>query len=146
LKGLEQGDLLPFYHYLNTPKVSRELMDLECLTYTRMNHPSGLDRARLAEWETRNLMMTAYIRRATALHGGKRVLVIVGGSHKPLFDRYLKQLVDVEVVQLRKRLKSPCWAFSTRTFPSGARMTRGLPLAKNYFSDSFLENWKPLRT
>jgi hypothetical protein len=40
---------------------------------------------------------------------------------------------------LRKRLKSPCWAFSTRTFPSGARMTRGLPLAKNYFSDSFEE-------
>jgi hypothetical protein len=100
-KGLEQGDLLPLYHYLNTPKVSRELVDLECLTYTRMNHPSRLDRARLAEWETRNLVMTAYIRRASALYGGKRVLVIVGCSHKPLFDRYLKQLVDVEIVQLR---------------------------------------------
>jgi hypothetical protein len=94
--------LLPFYRYLNTPKISRVLVDLECLTYARMNHPSGLDRARLAEWETRNLVMTAYIRSATAMYGGKRVLVIVGCSHKPLFDRYLQQLTDVEVVQFRE--------------------------------------------
>jgi hypothetical protein len=47
------------------------------------------------------------------------------------------RLFTPSVTMLRKRLKSPCWAFSTRTFPSGARMTRGLPLAKNYFSDGF---------
>jgi hypothetical protein len=99
--ALGKSDLLPFYQYLNSPKTARVLVDLECLTYVRMNHPSGLNRARLAEWETRNLVMTAYIRRATAMYGGKRVLVIVGCSHKPLFDRYLRQLVDIEVVQFR---------------------------------------------
>jgi Family of unknown function (DUF5694) len=101
-KALKKRDLLPFYRYLNSPKVCQTLIDVECLTYLRMNHPSGLDRARLAEWEVRNLMMTAYIRRASALYAGKRILVIVGCSHKPLFDRYLKQLMDVQVVQFRE--------------------------------------------
>ncbi len=100
-KGLEQGDLLPYYRYLNSPKVSRMLEAGNSLPFLRMNHSGGLDRAWLSVWETRNLMMTAYIRRASALYGGKRILVIVGCSHKPLFDRYLKQLIDVEVVQFK---------------------------------------------
>lgn len=100
-KALESGDLLPFYSYLNSAKVVQTLVDLECLTYLQINHRSGLDRAILAQWELRNLNMVAHIRRASALYGGKRILVIVGGSHKPLFDRYLKQLTDVKVVQLK---------------------------------------------
>jgi Family of unknown function (DUF5694) len=100
-KRLEQGDLLPYYRYLNSPKVGRMLEAGNSLPFLQMNHPSGLDRAWVAMWETRNLMMTAYIRRASALCGGKRILVIVGCSHKPLFDRYLKQLTDVQVVQFK---------------------------------------------
>jgi hypothetical protein len=76
------------------------LIEIECLSWLRVNHPSTLGRVRLADWEVRNLVMTAYLRRASALYAGKGILVIVGGSHKPLFDRYLKQLTDVQVVQL----------------------------------------------
>ncbi len=101
-KAVGQGDLLPYYRYLNSPKVCRMLEDANSLPFLHMNHPDGLDRAWIAGWETRNLMMTAYIRRASALYGGKKILVIVGCSHKPLFDRYLKQLADVQVVQFRE--------------------------------------------
>jgi Family of unknown function (DUF5694) len=101
-KALEQADLLPYYRYLNSPKVCQMLLEIECLSWLQINHPSKLSRVKLADWEIRNLVMTAYIRRASALYAGKRVLVIVGCSHKPLFDRYLKQLTDVEVVQFRE--------------------------------------------
>jgi len=34
-----------------------------------------------------------------AQHPGERVLVVVGGSHKPFFDTYLRQMMGVKVVE-----------------------------------------------
>jgi Family of unknown function (DUF5694) len=101
-KALGRGDLLPYYRYINSPKACKMFEEAECHNFLRTKHPAGLDRARIAEWEVRNLVMTAYIRKASAMVAGKRILMIVGCSHKPLFDRYLKQLTDIEIVQLRE--------------------------------------------
>lgn len=61
-------------------------------------HPERFGRKYVAWWETRNLRMLANIREATALHPGARVLNVVGASHKPWYDAWARQLVDVDVV------------------------------------------------
>jgi hypothetical protein len=96
--AVAQGDLLPYYRYANTPDFARQSVDRECGTYLHTRLASGLDRARLAQWEVRNLNMAARIRQESALIPGGRLLAIAGYSHKPLLDLYLRQLVDVEVV------------------------------------------------
>lgn len=98
--GLERGDLWNFYLYANTPEFMRALVDVEIGIYYRLKLPSGIDRMRAAQWETRNLYMAGNLRYASALHPGERVLAIVGWSHKPLMDRYLAQLTDVRLVHL----------------------------------------------
>lgn len=50
-----------------------------------VSDPSGVMRARLAQWRTRNLAMAARLREATGLVPGGRVMAIVGSSHaRPL--------------------------------------------------------------
>ena len=63
-----------------------------------VNRPNDVGRKWLALWETRNLHMVGHIRRVTTQHPGGRVLVIVGSSHKPFFDAYLRQMMGVKVV------------------------------------------------
>ena len=92
-----RGDLVPFYLELNAPAALDRNMDQWRLFFkTRL--ASGLDRARVAMWEVRNLHMVANIRKITALKPGGRMLVIVGAAHKPFLDAYLRSLVDVEVL------------------------------------------------
>lgn len=49
-------------------------------------------------WETRNLRMAANVRDAFTPTPGARVLNIVGASHKPWYDAFMRQMADVEVV------------------------------------------------
>ncbi len=61
---------------------------------------SRLDRARLAQWEVRNLRMAAHIRQAASGFPDGRVLVVVGAGHKAWLDHFLAQLYDVRLVSL----------------------------------------------
>lgn len=70
-------------------------MELQWNLWFRTKLQSGLDRSRMALWEVRNLNISSHIRRATALHPGERLLVIVGASHKPFLETYLNQMVDI---------------------------------------------------
>lgn len=98
--GLAAGDLWGFYRYVNLPEFMRALVDVEIGIYYGMKLPSGIDRMRAAQWETRNLYMAGNLRYASALYPGGRVLAVVGWSHKPLLDRYLAGLTDVHLVHL----------------------------------------------
>ena len=51
----------------------------------------------VAWWEARNLRMVANIRQALARQPGARGLVIVGSTHKPYFDTYLRLMHEVRV-------------------------------------------------
>jgi Family of unknown function (DUF5694) len=97
--AVAKDDLLPFYTYCNSPKFAKEIWDLEGESYLRTNLPSGFDRARLAQWEVRNLNMASHIRQAMMFHSGKKVLVVVGSSHKVFLERYLKPMLDLSTVQ-----------------------------------------------
>jgi hypothetical protein len=96
--GLENGELLPFYRYLNRDEVGRADASIQWKTMLDVNLPNDVGRKWLALWETRNLHMAGHIRRVTSQHPGGRVLVIVGSSHKPFFDAYLRQMMGVQVV------------------------------------------------
>ena len=99
-EGLERGDLWDFYRYANTPEFMRALVDVEVGIYYRLKLPSGIDRMRAAQWETRNLYMAGNLRLASALYPGGKILAVVGSSHKPLLDRYLARLTDVQLEHL----------------------------------------------
>ena len=59
----------------------------------------------VAGWEIRNLRMVANIRETFREQPGARVLSIVGVSHKPWFDGWLRQLQGVDVVDVGPVLK-----------------------------------------
>ncbi|MCS6919883.1 MAG: DUF5694 domain-containing protein [Fimbriimonadales bacterium] len=98
-----QGNLLPLYLYYNSPEYAEEDME-QWRVWFRTRFASGLDRARMAAWEVRNLNMASHIRRAMAHHPGGRMVVIVGASHKPFLEAYLPTMVDVKLVEFRSLL------------------------------------------
>ncbi|MBA7708780.1 hypothetical protein ES703_117684 [subsurface metagenome] len=99
--AVKKGDLLPYYIYMNSLEYGARDMELQWNLWFRTKLQSGLDRSRMALWEVRNLNISSHIRRATALHPGERLLVIIGASHKPFLETYLNQMVDIKLVQLR---------------------------------------------
>jgi hypothetical protein len=64
--------------------------------------PGNGGRRYLAYWETRNLRMVANVREV--IGQGRRVLAIVGVSHKPYYERYLGMTSDIEIVPLSEVL------------------------------------------
>ena len=98
--GIKSKNLLPLYEYINSPEYVKEDVAVQWDIFLKTNLPSGLDRTRLALWEVRNLNIASHIRKASALHPGQKVLVIIGASHKYFLDTYLSEMRDVEVLQL----------------------------------------------
>lgn len=88
------------YEWVNSSEYSQQDVNLQWGRYLRMHLPSGVDRARLAQWETRNLLIASHVREASAMYPGKRVLVLIGAAHKPFLDKYLGEMMDVKLVQL----------------------------------------------
>jgi len=105
--GLESGSLLPLYRHTNSEARAQAGIELQWETMLRARLPDELGRKRVALWETRNLHMVGHIQRMIAQHSGERVLVIVGSSHKPFFDAYLRQMMGVQVVDAETVLTLP---------------------------------------
>ena len=105
-QGIASGSLLSYYRYLNADAYLQGVVDVQWGTYRRADLPSKLGQRRLALWEARNLNIAANIRRASEQHPGERVLVVIGSSHKPYLDDYLRRLADVEIVALDDLLRS----------------------------------------
>lgn len=89
---------LATYRMLNTAATGQWNADWQWLPMLNRPGPRAVGRRRVASWEVRNLRMVANIREVSARHPGGRVLVIVGASHKPWFDAYLRTMSDVSVV------------------------------------------------
>ena len=102
--AVKNGDLLPYYAYINSLEYVAKDMELQWNLWFRTKLQSGLDRSRMALWEVRNLNIASHIRRATVIHPGKRMIVIIGVGHKPFLEAYLSQMVDMKVVQLKDLL------------------------------------------
>lgn len=92
------GQVMETYRDLNSAEAGRTDADLQWLIMLDRPSDGNIARARMAEWEARNLRQVAHIREASLEAPGGRVLVIVGSAHKPWFDAYLGLMTDVEVV------------------------------------------------
>ena len=106
LDAAATGDLLPLYRRINSPEFLNEDVAAQWHLFYRTRFESGLDRARVALWEARNLAIAGRVREATARHSGEHILIVIGAAHKPFLDRYLAQMMDVEVTQLAALLDS----------------------------------------
>lgn len=97
--------LLAFYRYLNDPvRLHKQIhADFGGAAADKAAHPYG--RMYAAWWDVRNLRMAANIRAAMAEQPGARVLNLVGASHKPWYDAWMRQMSDVEVVPLEPYLR-----------------------------------------
>jgi hypothetical protein len=94
------GDLLPLYLTINSADYLRADLAAQWHLFYRTRLESKLDRARAALWEARNLNIASRIREESAFHAGGRILVLIGAAHKLFLDQYMRQMMDVEVVQL----------------------------------------------
>ncbi|WP_103029882.1 DUF5694 domain-containing protein [Salinibacter altiplanensis] len=99
--GIASGSLLPLYQHMNSKEWGRARVDLHWKELLRRPMPKSVGSARVAIYETRNLHMVAEIQRMVSQHTGERVLVVVGGSHKLLFDAYLQQMMGVKVIEAK---------------------------------------------
>lgn len=76
---------------------------LESVSMATTSDRSGVLRARLAQWRTRNLAMAARLREATALIPGGRLLAIVGSSHeRPLRAALSTDQHDIELTDINQ--------------------------------------------
>jgi hypothetical protein len=102
--GLAAGNLLATYRFMNADDYARADVDAQWRGFLRDPFPDRLGQTRLALWEVRNLNMVGHIRRVAAQEPSGRVLVIVGASHKPFFDAYLRAMMNVRVVDAEQVL------------------------------------------
>ena len=93
-------DLLPHFLFLNTRKYADADVQAQWGAYLRTNLESGIDRTRLGLWETRNLKIASRIRTISAMHPGRRLLIVFGSAHRPFLEAYLNCLSDIHLISL----------------------------------------------
>ncbi len=101
----QAGGVLRYYRWANSPSMLRRQLDVDFLEALKDKSPEHWGRRYVAWWEVRNLRMVAAIRTAGAVYPGGKVLSVVGGSHKPYFERYLGQSHDALLVDIQDVLK-----------------------------------------
>lgn len=105
-KGVAQpGGVMALYRAYNSPR-AQELAYRSDFGATFLE-PSAqrFGRMYLGYWETRNLRMVANIRDVLGRQPGKRLLAIVGASHKGYYEAYLNQMHDVRLVDAEQVLR-----------------------------------------
>ncbi|MBD3729582.1 MAG: hypothetical protein IE933_07740 [Sphingomonadales bacterium] len=87
------GSVIDWYRMLNSPHEQELAMRSDFGAAAGAKTPANSGRRYLAYWETRNLRMVANVREV--IGPGRRVLAIVGASHKAYYERYLGMTSDV---------------------------------------------------
>ena len=96
---INKGDLFDTYKFLNSGEYMSEDKKGQWDIWLKTNFKSKTDRSRYSLWEMRNLQIAANIMRLVASYPEKKILVIIGSSHKSFIENSLKQMSDVEVLK-----------------------------------------------
>ena len=96
---------LAIFRFNNLPETQVNLAKGEHGLATSQDTPGLYGRQYTAWWEVRNARMASNIRASFANHPGAKVLVIVGGTHKPYLEAYLDQIHEVQLVDAMKVLQ-----------------------------------------
>ncbi|WP_375290251.1 DUF5694 domain-containing protein [Qipengyuania sp.] len=100
-KGLgKRGAMLTYYRALNDPSYAEEAYRSDWGPALVEPSEEGFGRRYVAYWETRNLRMVANIREVLGRRPGTRMIAIVGASHKAYYEAYLRQMRDVDLVDV----------------------------------------------
>jgi hypothetical protein len=97
--------LMQTYRYLNSRAAMQLDSDIQWRNMLERASPNMVGRTRVAEWEARNLRQVAHIREVAAQYPGRRILVITGSAHKAWYEAYLRQMVDVQLVDAQRVLR-----------------------------------------
>lgn len=97
-KGLETNDLLKYYRFINSIEYTRQDFEAQWKIWLTTNFKNGSDKGRYYLWEMRNLQITSNILKVIAANPDKRILVIIGSSHKGFIEKYLKTIESVEIM------------------------------------------------
>jgi len=92
--------MLNHFKTINSSAYGLKDVNLQWGVWFKTKLASKLDRSRVAQWEVRNLNIVSRIREVSVFKPGKKLLVIIGVGHKPFLDLYLRNMLDVKVVQL----------------------------------------------
>lgn len=103
--AVRSGDMLAAYRLANSPEELQVKVEADFGAALADQSPEGYGRFYVAGWETRNLRMVANIRHAIRAERSRRVLSIVGATHKPWFDSLLGQMQGVDIVDAQQVLR-----------------------------------------
>lgn len=92
--------VVDFYQMLNEARQERLIFESDFGAAIRDREAKHYGRYYVAGWETRNLRMVANIREMMIDKPGVKVLAIVGQSHKFYYENYLRQMHDIEIVDV----------------------------------------------
>ncbi|RDK84858.1 DUF5694 domain-containing protein [Marinirhabdus gelatinilytica] len=97
-EAVASNDLSKLYEFLNSEEYMEEDYDAQWKIWFETNFPSKSDMARYSLWEMRNLQISANIMDVVARYPNKRILVIIGSSHKSFLEKYLKQIESLNLL------------------------------------------------
>ena len=98
-KGVQTNDLLELFVFINSKEYQEQDFEAQWEIWFKTDFASGSDRARYALWEMRNLQIAANIMNTAAFYPGKRILVVIGASHKLFLEKYLGQVPSIELIE-----------------------------------------------
>ena len=98
-KAISDGNLIQLYKFLNSTEYSEKDFDAQWNIWFKTNFDSKADQVRFYLWEMRNLQIAANIIKLVALNPGKRILVIIGSSHKNFIEKHLKEIKNVVLLE-----------------------------------------------
>ncbi len=89
-QGIETHDFSALYSFINSKEYMKQDYNGQWKIWLKTNFASGSDRASYSLWEMRNLQIAANILNVVSLHPDKKIIVIIGSSHKGFLEKYLK--------------------------------------------------------
>ncbi len=106
-RASEEQDLLPVYRLFNSDRFMRADAGLQWAAFFDERMDETLGRTRIARREVRDLTIASNVRAMTARHPGERALVVYGASHKSFLESYLRDMIDLEIVQFEDYAPAP---------------------------------------
>lgn len=98
-QAVNDKDLYHVYRFYNSQDFMNQDFEGQWALWFKTNFSSKTDRSRYSLWEMRNLSIAANIVRVVASNPEKKILVIIGASHKLFLEKYLKQIPDIELLE-----------------------------------------------
>ena len=98
-ESLTNQDLYNLYEFLNSNEYMIKDYKAQWEIWLKTNFSSGSDLGRYYLWEMRNLQIMANILNLVARNPKRKILIIIGASHKSFLEKYLSQIKDIEVLK-----------------------------------------------